>query len=198
MGSGTSSSTSPRGFRYECTSPQGLHCTRRISSSYFEMITWVVSALHLGQWASTSAPTSSTSSSKMNSSIGMALFTGTAVSCPIRLSGNHLAYRSRASKQKGYDHDHSLRFMASANFCYAAGVKQATPREALIERAQVLVELGRAADALAVVGRLYAINPSDPDGLEIEGLCRLQLGEPTEALKVLGRAIAERPERSHA
>src|SRR3954447_13975902 len=67
MGSGTSSSTSPRGFRYEWTSPHGLHWTRRISSSYFEMTTCVVSPLHLGQYASTSEPTSSTSSSNMKS-----------------------------------------------------------------------------------------------------------------------------------
>jgi len=38
-GSGTSSSASPRGFLNECTSPHGLHWTRRISSSYFEMTT---------------------------------------------------------------------------------------------------------------------------------------------------------------
>src|SRR6476469_9226269 len=67
MGSGTSSSTSPRGLRNECTSPHGLHWTRRISSSYLEMTTCVVSPLHLGQYASTSEPTSSTSSSNMKS-----------------------------------------------------------------------------------------------------------------------------------
>src|SRR3954447_24882898 len=67
MGSGTSSSTSPRGFRYEWTSPHGLHWTRRISSSYFDITTCVVSPLHLGQYASTSEPTSSTSSSNMKS-----------------------------------------------------------------------------------------------------------------------------------
>src|SRR5205823_12956323 len=66
-GSGTSSSASPLGFRNEWTSPQGLHCTRRISSSYLEMTTCVVSPLHLGQYASTSEPTSSTSSSNMKS-----------------------------------------------------------------------------------------------------------------------------------
>src|SRR5688500_15509014 len=68
-GSRGSSYTSPRGLRYACTSPQTTHCTRLTSSSYMLMIVWVVSALQreLGQYASISPPTSSTSSSKMES-----------------------------------------------------------------------------------------------------------------------------------
>jgi len=49
MGSGTSSSTSPRGLRNECTSPQGLHCTRRHLEVRGRDPTCVVSPLHLGQ-----------------------------------------------------------------------------------------------------------------------------------------------------
>src|ERR1043165_7552947 len=67
--SAASSMPSPRGFLYAWTSPHTTHCTRRTSSSYMLMIVWVVSALQRGdgQYASVSPPTSSASSSKMES-----------------------------------------------------------------------------------------------------------------------------------
>src|SRR5689334_19161278 len=67
--SAVSSIPSPRGFLYAWTSPHTTHCTRRTSSSYMLMMVWVVSALQRGegQYASISPPTSSASSSKMES-----------------------------------------------------------------------------------------------------------------------------------
>src|SRR5689334_14540207 len=67
--SAVSSIPSPRGFLYAWTSPHTTHCTRRTSSSYMLMMVCVVSALHRGdgQYASISPPTSSASSSKMES-----------------------------------------------------------------------------------------------------------------------------------
>jgi Flp pilus assembly protein TadD len=79
-----------------------------------------------------------------------------------------------------------------------AFVAQPFEPEAVRRRARVLLELGRPLDALAEVRRVLAINPSDPEGLEIEGLCHLRRGDHDAALAVLGRAIAEAPENAHA
>ena len=69
---------------------------------------------------------------------------------------------------------------------------------ALKQRARALLELGRAEDALLEVHRALGMNPNDPECLEIEGLCRLRLGEHALALDALGRAIAEAPNSPHA
>jgi tetratricopeptide (TPR) repeat protein len=70
--------------------------------------------------------------------------------------------------------------------------------EAIRRRARVLLDLGRPADALAEVRRALAISPLDPESLELEGLCHLRLSDHPEALRALGRAIAEGPEAAHA
>jgi tetratricopeptide (TPR) repeat protein len=70
-------------------------------------------------------------------------------------------------------------------------------RAGQVRRVRLLLDLGRPADALAESHRLLAENPNDPEGLELEGLCRLRLGEREEALKSLGQSIAQGPERPH-
>jgi tetratricopeptide (TPR) repeat protein len=64
-------------------------------------------------------------------------------------------------------------------------------------RARLLLELGRADEALAEIRRVLARNPNDPESLEIEGLCWLRRRELPRALDVLGRAIAAAPEVPH-
>jgi Flp pilus assembly protein TadD len=64
-------------------------------------------------------------------------------------------------------------------------------------RARMLLELGRADEALAEVRRVLATNPNDPESLEIEGLCHLRRRDLGQALYVLGRAIAAGPEVPH-
>ncbi|MDB4964503.1 MAG: TonB-dependent receptor [Myxococcales bacterium] len=64
-------------------------------------------------------------------------------------------------------------------------------------RARLLLELGRADEALSEVRRVLASNPNDPEGLEIEGLCHLRRRDLPRALEVLGRAIAAAPDTPH-
>jgi tetratricopeptide (TPR) repeat protein len=64
-------------------------------------------------------------------------------------------------------------------------------------RARLLLELGRADEALAEVRRVLATSPNDPEGLEIEGLCHLRRRDLPRALAVLGRAIAAAPDVPH-
>ncbi len=70
--------------------------------------------------------------------------------------------------------------------------------EGLRRRARVLLDLGRADGALAEIRRALAINPFDPESLEIEGLCHLRRGAPADAIPVLARAIANAPASAHA
>ena len=64
-------------------------------------------------------------------------------------------------------------------------------------RARMLLELGRADEALAEVRRLLASVPNDPESLEIEGLCHLRRRDLRAALAVLARAIAAAPDAAH-
>ena len=64
-------------------------------------------------------------------------------------------------------------------------------------RARMLLELGRADEALAEVRRILASAPNDPESLEIEGLCQLRRRDLPAALEVLGRAIAAAPDVPH-
>ena len=64
-------------------------------------------------------------------------------------------------------------------------------------RARMLLELGRADEALAEVRRILATAPNDPESLEIEGLCHLRRRDLRTALEVLGRAIAAAPDVPH-
>lgn len=65
------------------------------------------------------------------------------------------------------------------------------------QRARLLLELGRADEALSEIRRVLAANPNDPDALEIEGLCHLRRRDLPQALAVLGRAIAAAPDVPH-
>ena len=76
-------------------------------------------------------------------------------------------------------------------------MREADERVEAHRRARVLLDLGRVPEALAVVRRVLASNPNDPEGLEIEGLCHLRRGDYLEAMRVLARSIAERPESAH-
>jgi tetratricopeptide (TPR) repeat protein len=64
-------------------------------------------------------------------------------------------------------------------------------------RARLLLELGRPDEALAEIRRVLAINPNDPESLEIEGLCHLRRRDLPQALAVLARAIAASPDTPH-
>ena len=64
-------------------------------------------------------------------------------------------------------------------------------------RARLLLELGRADEALAEIRRVLATNPNDPESLEVEGLCHLRRRDLPRALDALGRAIAAAPEAPH-
>jgi len=68
---------------------------------------------------------------------------------------------------------------------------------ALRRRARMLLELGRADEALAEVRRILSSWPNDPESLEIEGLCHLRRRDLVAALEVLGRAIAAAPDVPH-
>jgi len=61
----------------------------------------------------------------------------------------------------------------------------------------MLLELGRADEALAEVRRVLATAPNDPESLEIAGLCHLRRRELPAALDTLGRAIAAAPDVPH-
>ena len=61
----------------------------------------------------------------------------------------------------------------------------------------MLLELGRADEALAEIRRVLATSHNDPEGLEIEGLCHLRRRDLPSALAVLGRAIAAAPDVPH-
>ncbi|HXU74420.1 MAG TPA: tetratricopeptide repeat protein [Polyangia bacterium] len=64
-------------------------------------------------------------------------------------------------------------------------------------RARMLLELGRADEALAEVRRILATHPNDPESLEIAGLCHLRRRDLPAALETLGRAIAAAPDAPH-
>jgi Flp pilus assembly protein TadD len=64
-------------------------------------------------------------------------------------------------------------------------------------RIRLLLDLGRPGDALVEARRFLAENPNDAEGLELEGLSHLRLGDREEALASLGRSIAQGPERAH-
>jgi tetratricopeptide (TPR) repeat protein len=64
-------------------------------------------------------------------------------------------------------------------------------------RARLLLELGRADEALSEIRRVLASNPNDPESLEIEGLCHLRRRDLRTAIDVLGRAIAAAPDVPH-
>jgi Flp pilus assembly protein TadD len=61
----------------------------------------------------------------------------------------------------------------------------------------MLLELGRADEALSEVRRILATHPNDPESLEIEGLCHLRRRDWPKALDCLGRAIAAAPDTPH-
>src|SRR3954452_15065945 len=64
-------------------------------------------------------------------------------------------------------------------------------------RARLLLELGRAQEALSEIRRVLASNPTDPEGLEIEGLCHLRRRDLPTAIDVLQRAVAAAPGTAH-
>jgi Flp pilus assembly protein TadD len=64
-------------------------------------------------------------------------------------------------------------------------------------RARMLLELGRADEALSEIRRVLASAPNDPESLEIEGLCQLRRRDLPAALDALGRAIAAAPDVPH-
>jgi tetratricopeptide (TPR) repeat protein len=64
-------------------------------------------------------------------------------------------------------------------------------------RARMLLELGRADEALSEVRRILATHSNDPESLEIEGLCHLRRRDLPKALDTLGRAIAAAPDTAH-
>jgi tetratricopeptide (TPR) repeat protein len=65
------------------------------------------------------------------------------------------------------------------------------------KRARMLLELGRADEALAEVRRVLATHPNDPESLEIAGLCHLRRRDLPAALETLGKAIAAAPDVPH-
>ncbi len=84
-----------------------------------------------------------------------------------------------------------------ANSCYTRFVRDLELLVAQRRRARLLLELGRADEALAEIRRTLASNPNDPEGLEIEGLCHLRRRDLPKALEALGRALAAQPENAH-
>jgi tetratricopeptide (TPR) repeat protein len=71
------------------------------------------------------------------------------------------------------------------------------PVQAICKRARVLLDLGRPADALDEIRRALAINPNDPEALEITGLAFIRLKRHAEALEPLRGAIAGSPWNAH-
>jgi tetratricopeptide (TPR) repeat protein len=69
--------------------------------------------------------------------------------------------------------------------------------QGICKRARVLLDLQRPAEALDEVRRALAMNPRDPEALEIEGLALVRLSRHAEALESLARAIAEAPWAAH-
>jgi tetratricopeptide (TPR) repeat protein len=116
-------------------------------------------------------------------------------------AANHLAHHRNGSKQKPNLCPYYRPFSPPSptfarNPCYHFGVREAV-RAGQSRRVRLLLDLGRPADALDATRRLLAENPNDPEGLELEGLCHLRLGDREAALKSLGSSIARGPERAH-
>ena len=70
--------------------------------------------------------------------------------------------------------------------------------EALVNRGNVLMELGRLKDALAAYDRAWAIKPSDPDVLNNKGNVLVQLGRLDEAADAFDEAIRRAPRNASA
>jgi Flp pilus assembly protein TadD len=84
-----------------------------------------------------------------------------------------------------------------ANSCYTHAVRDLELLVAQRRRARLLLELGRADEALKEIHRTLASNPNDPECLEIEGLCHLRRRDLPKALECLQRALAASPENAH-
>jgi len=71
------------------------------------------------------------------------------------------------------------------------------PVQAICRRARVLLDLGRPSDALDEIHRALAVNPHDPEALELTGLALIRLHRHDEALEPLASSIAAAPYHAH-
>ncbi len=67
-----------------------------------------------------------------------------------------------------------------------------------LQRARALIDLGRPQAALLEVEKALTETPSNPDALQLHGLCLLHLGQLQAAQQSLHTAIAAQPEDAHS
>lgn len=73
----------------------------------------------------------------------------------------------------------------------------ASAHAAELDRAQQLYDLGRAAEALDVVGQILAGRPDSPEGLRLAALCLSAVGRQEEAVRTARAAVAADPDSEH-
>ncbi|HTJ70860.1 MAG TPA: tetratricopeptide repeat protein [Actinospica sp.] len=73
----------------------------------------------------------------------------------------------------------------------------ATRARVEIDRAQQLYDLGRAAEALDVVGQILAGRPDNAEGLRLAALCLSAVGRQDEAVRTARAAVAAEPDSEH-
>lgn len=65
------------------------------------------------------------------------------------------------------------------------------------DRAQQLYDLGRAAEALDLIGQILATRPDNAEGLRLAALCLSAVGRQDEAVRVAQAAVAAEPDSEH-
>src|SRR5690348_2959826 len=80
---------------------------------------------------------------------------------------------------------------------YTAGMKPDPVIGASILQAADLVRHGRWQEADAVLARVLAAHPDEPDGLQLLGLVRENQGQLTDAEQLLRQSLAARPKQPH-
>jgi tetratricopeptide (TPR) repeat protein len=76
-------------------------------------------------------------------------------------------------------------------------VTDTTRSRAELDRAQQLYDLGRAAEALDLVGQILAGRPDSPEGLRLAALCLSAVGRQDEAVSTARAAVAAEPDSEH-
>ena len=87
--------------------------------------------------------------------------------------------------------------MLATSFPYSAGMNKGPAIGAPILQAADFVRHGRWQEADAVLARVLAAHPDEPDGLQLLGLVREHQGRAAEAEQLLRRSLSARPKQPH-